>query len=78
MTFTLWKYWRVVWNWQAMLRVYAVYVDGNAEGFVQSERPLEEVRAWIAASYRHTSITVDKVKLTLVYAPTRGELIELS
>lgn len=59
-------------------RTYAVYVDGNAEGFVQSERPLEEVRAWIAASYKHASITVDKVKLTLVYAPTRGELIELS
>lgn len=60
------------------LNTYAVYVDGNAEGFVQSERPPDEVRAWIAASYKHPSITVDKVKLTLVYSPTRGELLELS
>lgn len=46
--------------------VYLVTVQGEPAGRVQSLRPEAEIREWVAAGYRHPSITADDVKLEKV------------
>lgn len=59
------------------MKVYNIFVNGNYEGRVETSQPESDTKAWVAAGYKHPSITPDCVVLELVYEPTRSELIEL-
>lgn len=43
--------------------LYLVLVDGTPVANVRSQEPEVEIRKWVAAGYRHPSITADNVVL---------------
>lgn len=60
---------------------YFVTVQGEPAGYVESYEPEHEVRAWIAAGYKHPSITAADVELVRMYEDThtaRWLMLELT